>query len=155
MNSPQQCHHDPKKSNKTKYNIFFFVGIPVSVCGIIGEIGEESLVDVENPRVLPVAAERHTPRELLRLFGDHFEVDRVPLPGHVLLHVLRAFLRNRPPRAQVVRLPRHAPRAAPQPRLELRVLHDQRPREHAVESGAYGIGIGIGIGIGEGKRDEE
>lgn len=69
------------------------------MCGIIGEIGEESLVDVENPRVLPVVAEWHSPRVLLRLFGDHFQVKRVAFPAHIVLHVLRAFLGNYRPRA--------------------------------------------------------
>jgi len=117
------------------------------MCGIIGEIGEQGLINVENPRVFAIVTEFHTLGILLRLLGHHLQIHQVPFPRHVLLDELRALLRHRLPLAQVVRLPSHAPRATSQEYLLLhfrhpRVLHYQRPRKHAVLVCTRRIGIG-------------
>ncbi|WVZ01784.1 hypothetical protein V8G54_022590 [Vigna mungo] len=142
------------------YLLFLYFGVnrnqktqplPISMCGIIGEIGEQGLINVKNPRVFAIVTEFHTLGILLRLLGHHFQIHQVPFPRHVLLHVLHALLRHRLPLAKIVRLPSHAPRATPQAYLlrhfrHPRVLHYQRPRKHAVLVRIRRIGIRDGKG---------
>lgn len=57
---------------------------------VVGEVGEERLVDVEDPRVPPVGGDHNGLCELQRVFADDCGVREVPVPGHVVLDELLA-----------------------------------------------------------------
>lgn len=57
---------------------------------IVREVGEERLVDVEDPRVHPVGGDLDGLRELQRVLGDSGRVRQVPVPGNVVLDEVQA-----------------------------------------------------------------
>ena len=82
---------------------------------VVRKIGQESLVDVENPSVFAVAGgEIDGAREDRSLFGDSLEIGDVAFAQHVVLDVVSALRRNRAPRGEVVCLRRESPARAMQ-----------------------------------------
>ena len=82
---------------------------------VVRKIGQESLVDVENPRVFAVAGgEIDGAREDGSLFGDSLEIGDVSFTQHVVLYVVGALRWNRAPRGEVVCLRRESPARAMQ-----------------------------------------
>ena len=79
---------------------------------VIGKIGQESLVDVENPNIFAVAGELDAAREDRSLFRDSLQIDGVTSTHHVVLHVIGALRRNRAPRREIVGLRRESPARA-------------------------------------------
>lgn len=71
--------------------------LPESVDGIIGNIGKQRLVDVEDPRILPVAHDPDGLGEGQGVNGDDIRVRQVAVPVHVLRYDLEAFGRDGPP----------------------------------------------------------
>jgi hypothetical protein len=81
---------------------------PVAVLGVVGEIGEHRLVDVEHPGVASVGADWRGGTHIGGLLPRHeVEVGVVGGVGDVVLHVLCAPWRHRRPRRKVVGLDLH------------------------------------------------
>ncbi|GFS33626.1 HAD superfamily, subfamily IIIB acid phosphatase [Actinidia rufa] len=77
---------------------------PEPVGRVVRHIGEQRLVDVENPGVLAVSGDLHRIRKRQRASGGDVRVGPEPVTGHVLLHVLLATRRDLTPRSGVVGL---------------------------------------------------
>lgn len=86
--------------------------IPESVRGVVGKIRQQRLVDVEDPRVLPVAGDLDPASERNRVVGDHQAVRRIPLSGHVFPDESDAYLRHLRPDPGVVSLDGEPPALA-------------------------------------------
>ena len=77
--------------------------MPVSVDGVVWKIREESLVHVENPRILALGRrDRERARVLDGLVGDDVGVRGVPGPIHVILYEFDAAWRDGLPDPGVV-----------------------------------------------------
>lgn len=81
---------------------------------VIRQVGEKSLINVEDPSVLPVAGDLQRPRKRQRVPGDDHRVGPVPVAVHVVLHVTPASGRNLLPVSGVVRLDGESPAIAVQ-----------------------------------------
>ena len=76
---------------------------------VVGQIGEQGLVDVENPDVLAIAGNLHRLGERQRVVGRELRVRPVPVAGHVILYPLHAPVWNRHPDSGVVGLDGESP----------------------------------------------
>jgi hypothetical protein len=108
---------------------------PVAVLGVVREVGEQGLVDVEDPGVAPVGAERRGGARVGGGLPRHeVEVGAVGDAGDVVPHVRRALRRHRPPRREVVGLRRQPPAGA---------AHVRR----------HGVGAGLVLVLGPRRRE--
>lgn len=79
---------------------------------IVRQVGEQSLIDVEDPRVLTIAAELHGLTERQRVIRNDPRVGRVPVADHVLLDEFDAPGRNAGPAPGVIGLNGKSPAVA-------------------------------------------
>lgn len=79
---------------------------------VVIKIGQQRLVNVEDPDVLPVTGDLDRMRERDGLPGGNFRVRGVPVAVHVALDEAKALLRDQLPWAGVVRLHRQPPAVA-------------------------------------------
>lgn len=128
--------------------------LPEIVLGVVRKIGEQSLVNVEDPRILPIPAQFHAARKDSGLARHPIEIEAVRFAQQVVPHVIRALLRDRLPRIDIVGLDGESPAIALQPDLSLvdllrarGVFDDQRARER-VRSGRF-------LGEGQTKKGKE
>ncbi|KAB8098429.1 hypothetical protein EE612_027628, partial [Oryza sativa] len=86
--------------------------VPESVVGVVGEVGEGGLVDVEHPDLLAVAGELEALGVGDGLVDDDGGVAAVVAAEHVVADVALAPGRHRPPPDHVVRLHAQPPAVA-------------------------------------------
>lgn len=79
---------------------------------IVGKIGEQSLIDVEDPSVLTISSDLNPPSEAQRVIRDGCRVGQVPVAGHVVLDEGDAPGRNAGPGSSVVGLDGESPAVA-------------------------------------------
>lgn len=72
--------------------------------GVVRNIREQCLINVENPRILPVAGNSQSSGVRHRTVGDGLQLRLVPFAGDVFLHEIHALLRNPGPAAGIIRL---------------------------------------------------
>lgn len=82
--------------------------------GVVGNIGEQGLVNVENPGVSPVAGDPDGLGVRRRIVGDSLQLRTVEIAGNVVLHEIQALLRYPGPSTGVVGLHREPPAIAEQ-----------------------------------------
>lgn len=117
---------------------------------VVGQVGEERLVDVEDPGVPAVAGDLDAGGEGEGVGGDHVRVGGVAVAGAVALHRPEAPLGDGAPGAGVVRLHREPPALAEQ------LVVPPPPAaagDHAEDRGSGGGGGGDGE-EGEGQEEE-
>lgn len=79
---------------------------------IVGQIGEQSLVNIKKPSILPI--DFNALRELQRTLRNYLGVRQVLVAGHVILHESFAPRRDLSPRAGVIGLHGESPAVAVQ-----------------------------------------
>lgn len=82
--------------------------------GVVRNIGEQGLVNVENPGVSPVAGDPSRLGVRRRVIGNGLQLRTVEIAGDVVLHEIHALLRHSCPSAGVVGLHREPPAMAEQ-----------------------------------------
>ncbi|KAL6006049.1 hypothetical protein ACLOJK_040094 [Asimina triloba] len=76
------------------------------------QVGEQRLIDVENPDILAVAGDLHVLRVFQRESRDRLGIRRIPAPIHVRRHTADTPRRNLHPCSGVVRLHSESPAVA-------------------------------------------
>lgn len=88
--------------------------LPESMGGVVGNIGEQCLVNVKNPGVPPIAGDPGRLGVRRRVISDGLQLRTVEIAGDVVLHEIHALLRHSGPSAGVVGLHREPPATAEQ-----------------------------------------
>lgn len=95
----KRCRMEQEEEDKVKIII-----LPVTMLGIIREIGKESLVYIKYPSGFPISAQIETRQIQHGLVRDPLEVETIASPSHIFSHVITALFRDCLPWTQIVGL---------------------------------------------------